>query len=652
MDIPKRPGSLPETSTQPVYRSDTTKPVAPVAIETLKLEAGRAYIAMVLGKNEAITKADSPAGASAPSGGAGETNAALSDKLNQNLWLLRLNGKTITIETDIALKAGQQLQVIYRPGEGLVLPQPTSATAPGTDPTRSIDTLLKAISQIMPRQVSLEAGLTTLQAIAGADAGVKAPTEVQSQARLLQNILIASLPQKASLLGQSQAIADGQPVNPTGTTANPFPDAVKYSANRAADLQPKTSSAPGSAAAKTSGAPVQALIQAIAQSGLFFESGLRSASAEQRLPDSLLFRDQSLVTQSLRTLSEQALSAGTSGTGKTMDAFIDAMSQVISQRMATDASHPGSAPVATPENSVRQNAELNRLLQNNSELMQQISRLLAARSSTALQSGDDLARSIQKLSQSLSTSFPQSLIPPAAQHAHTPASDLKGTLMTLVAALSASSAKPEAETPAKTGHIEGLAQNELMKFMFDFPHNLSMTASAKQASTILADQELTTGQLLKLMASMLNRIQFNQLNSLYQSQTNTSDTTVQQSFFIELPIVQGQQVQSFQIRIDKETQREKDEKQAAKKAQWQVSLSFNLESLGPVHVQVKLSPPAASSILWADQKDTHALLMREREQFRAQLRNLGLEVGEIICQHGQPSKPHSTLQHNLVDIKA
>lgn len=227
-----------------------------------------------------------------------------------------------------------------------------------------------------------------------------------------------------------------------------------------------------------------------------------------------------------------------------------------------------------------------------------------------------------------------------------PSVDLKTLLVAAVSALSQ-------KVPASSTH-EGLNDPELLKMPFNFPSPVS--SQVLKAESILADQELTTGQLLKLMAGMLNRIQFNQLNSLYQSQTALADPAVnQQSWFLELPVVSNQQnVEVFSVRIDKEERESTEEDGEGKKqeVQWRVALSFNFEEMGDIYIQTNITPPSISSTIWANQSSTLALINKEQAHFRQRLAGLGLEVGDIVCQFGQPALNKAKLDRNLVDINA
>ena len=229
--------------------------------------------------------------------------------------------------------------------------------------------------------------------------------------------------------------------------------------------------------------------------------------------------------------------------------------------------------------------------------------------------------------------------------------DLKATLLGLSSLVSPPNTDKLKKTDLINSLLSQLVEPELLNTPFNFPR--IQNESAAKAQALLADQEFSTGQLLKILAGMLNRIQFNQLNSLYQSQNN--DGNILQSWFIELPVVNMQQsVNSFDIRIDKEKDpsKTKDEENDEHALQWKLALSFDLEELGAMYIQVSLLPPSISSIIWAEKDSTYQLAQSEIPQLKEKLSSIGLEPGDIICQKGLPPQRATKLTQSLVDVQA
>lgn len=206
-------------------------------------------------------------------------------------------------------------------------------------------------------------------------------------------------------------------------------------------------------------------------------------------------------------------------------------------------------------------------------------------------------------------------------------------------------------TPSNKPEIVGLLEPNLLKQPFDFPR---MDTSILKAQALMADQELSTGQLLKLMAAMINRIQFNQANSLYQAQT-APDQSVAQSWNIELPYVHANQTQTIQVRIDQRNGREqaKEQDDQSKKKQWTIQLAFNLELIGPMHIQAELSPPTVTAQVWVANKDVKKLIEREQSKLVDRLEQAGLQVEAPKCHIGKPSQDvEARIKQGLVDTRA
>jgi hypothetical protein len=229
--------------------------------------------------------------------------------------------------------------------------------------------------------------------------------------------------------------------------------------------------------------------------------------------------------------------------------------------------------------------------------------------------------------------------------------DLKAALIGFSQLISLSQSG-NAQAPKILESMQGqVLEPDLLTSPFNFPR-IQTEASAK-AQALLADQELSTGQLLKILAGMINRIQFNQLNSLYQSQNSDGNTL--QSWFLELPVAgSNQQVTTFDIRLDQEKNPSAghDNESENQALQWKLTLSFDLENLGAMYIQVSLRPPDISSIIWADKDMTYQLAQSEIKTFKSKLSDLGLDVGDIICQKGLPPQQATKLTQSLVDVQA
>lgn len=184
---------------------------------------------------------------------------------------------------------------------------------------------------------------------------------------------------------------------------------------------------------------------------------------------------------------------------------------------------------------------------------------------------------------------------------------------------------------------------------FDFPSQLNSAIS----SAVRNKEDLSVGDLLKLLAGALNRIQFNQLNSLYQSQSSSPDSPLIQTWQMEIPFInQQKEIDPIQLRVDQEDANKDEQSETEKKSKWKITLAFDFEGLGPLVVQINLMPPQISSTIWAEQKETLKMVNNEAKKLRESLTNIGLEVDSINCLHGQPNLKKTRLDQQIVDIKA
>ena len=260
---------------------------------------------------------------------------------------------------------------------------------------------------------------------------------------------------------------------------------------------------------------------------------------------------------------------------------------------------------------------------------------------------DKIQQTIEALLQLASNT--QTKLAPTNSETPQQITDLKASLISASALLAKQLASDISESELKSLFLGHITDSQLASpFVFPMLNNMR----PNQSKSLFDAQEFSTGQLLKLLAGMIHKLQFNQLNSLLQSNTS-GDNALQQTWFFELPILNpNQTVQTFNFRLDKE-QKESGNKQDETKneLQWKLLLSFDLASLGAIYVQVTLSNTTISPILWADQQDTLALLEKESAYFKDQLESIGLDVSDIICQKGQPSSKHAQLDRHLVDTK-
>ena len=156
------------------------------------------------------------------------------------------------------------------------------------------------------------------------------------------------------------------------------------------------------------------------------------------------------------------------------------------------------------------------------------------------------------------------------------------------------------------------------------------------------------GSLLRLAAAAVSRLQTHQLSSLGQTHTTNEGTQVT-VWQLEVPARDQHHIVPLQIKFQHEEAAQKKQSEPSVPV-WKVDLSFDLEPLGPLHIQASLQGSSISSQLWAQQSATAALIDQELSHFRDRLLGIGLTVKDLTCHQGSPPQGNkTTLQQRWID---
>lgn len=231
------------------------------------------------------------------------------------------------------------------------------------------------------------------------------------------------------------------------------------------------------------------------------------------------------------------------------------------------------------------------------------------------------------------------------------AQDLKANLLRLVAQLLPH--QPHAN-PMGAAAQAGLTAQALPQLLRELG---GAAASAREqalrfpvTSRILEklDNPNDLGSLLRLAAAAISRLQTHQLASLAQTYT-TQDGTQVTTWQTEVPMRAQDDVVPLQVRFQQEQHNPADE-QNQQPPIWRLELSFDLEPLGPMHVQVNLQEDNLSSRLWAEQENTVRLVSKELHVLRDKLLAAGLNIRELECLQGiPPAAPKALIEQRWID---
>jgi hypothetical protein len=180
---------------------------------------------------------------------------------------------------------------------------------------------------------------------------------------------------------------------------------------------------------------------------------------------------------------------------------------------------------------------------------------------------------------------------------------------------------------SQTSSLDKDLKANLLRLLEELTHH-----SGDAASALTRDTE-----------AALARIQLHQLSALAGEQNASMSWTG------ELPVRNGDVVDVFQFRIEKDT----DNATAAECHSWSTWLSFNLKTLGPLYAKITLTNKNISATLWAELNATVDLINQHLTVLHQSLNQAKLEVKTLQCLQGHP--PHPRMEYaptGLLDLIA
>ena len=244
-------------------------------------------------------------------------------------------------------------------------------------------------------------------------------------------------------------------------------------------------------------------------------------------------------------------------------------------------------------------------------------------------SGDGLKQAVAQSGLFMEAKLAQALQQPVPGNT-TPPIDFKGGLLSLLLTLlnfTRNTAQPAPQAnaaPAQYGtHTPTNAQATLHQQM-----------NLQQALT----------ELLRNVESGLARLQLSQLVS------STADDDGKRAWVMELPLRNDEQIDLIQLRIEKDEAADKSKKPAM----WTVTLTLELEALGPVQARVTLVDKTISTHFWAEQANTTDFIQQHLSILRERFQAVGITVGTLDAHHGKapdPVAPDANMPHILLDEK-
>ncbi len=224
--------------------------------------------------------------------------------------------------------------------------------------------------------------------------------------------------------------------------------------------------------------------------------------------------------------------------------------------------------------------------------------------------------------------------------------DLKLALGRVITALLAH----QGSTPEQFNRLTPISTPELMQAPLQFPQPLATPQAPGDGDPP------SVGQMLRLLAGMLNRITVNQLHSQVLTTRGGADATAPTStLLLDLPWLTPQnEPRLAQLRIEQYSEEKESQRKSRTPAttEWRLALAMDLDEAGPLHFDVALRQHAVSARVWAEKQTTLRRVNQELPALRQSLADLGLEVTDLECRRGTPQASVTRLEHRLVDTRA
>lgn len=199
-------------------------------------------------------------------------------------------------------------------------------------------------------------------------------------------------------------------------------------------------------------------------------------------------------------------------------------------------------------------------------------------------------------------------------------------------------------------------KTDLLQLLFQIENILKFDKNQLHPQLAVKNEHINSSQMesgfVKLLEILfrhaeggLARVHLNQLASL-----PTEDSS-RQVWQFEVPIRHHDQVDSFLIRVEQEQAgRSGDET----KPIWYVTLSFNLDPLGPIKAKISVRDDEVSTLFLAERPRSAELLNNRMSELNQAFADSGLSVGKLFARRGDTeSESHSPSPLSpLLDEKA
>jgi hypothetical protein len=159
-------------------------------------------------------------------------------------------------------------------------------------------------------------------------------------------------------------------------------------------------------------------------------------------------------------------------------------------------------------------------------------------------------------------------------------------------------------------------------------------------------------QLMQQLLASLARTQFQQLSSIASQATPPGETAPLTSLQLEIPVINGNQVESVSIQVNEEAEPGSSAENASKlQKSWRIMLSFEFENLGMFYAQLRLVRESVSATFWAENSATATAIKTDFKTLADSLAEAGIGVEDLQCHHGKPPADKAVITNNLISVR-
>lgn len=248
---------------------------------------------------------------------------------------------------------------------------------------------------------------------------------------------------------------------------------------------------------------------------------------------------------------------------------------------------------------------------------------------------------------------------PASTAPLLPRQDLKAALLQLLQrtqSLAQSAAAEGTRGNAAAQQHTGNSSNTLITLLKTLLQGTPQLVQVKQE----IPRKALIQQLQHLVQQALNKIQYQQLQSLSRRAAVAEGTPGVNHWQLELPLRFGAEVQPLHLQFNEQWLHHRDEREQSapssdeeprKQRKWLVRLSIELPDAGFFHAQLQVINDSVNASLWAEDPTTLKKAQSQLNALHQRLTKAGIDVQSLDCFEGKPNQQDNRLSYSLVDIK-